>query len=36
MGCGGRTFWDCTGLIMGCLGEESMVQKGKDLVDKVI
>jgi len=27
----GRTFWDCTGLLIGCLREEAEVGKGMDL-----
>lgn len=26
-------FWYCIGLIIGCLGEEPEVKKGRDLVD---
>ena len=33
MGQRGREFWDCTGLIMGCLGEEPKARKEMDLGD---
>lgn len=31
--CRGRAFQVCTGLIMGCLGQEAEVEKGKDRGD---
>lgn len=31
MGCQGRALWDCTRLIMGCLGKKPEVEKGMDL-----
>lgn len=33
MGCRGSVFWDWTGLLMGCLGEESEAKKRRDLGD---
>lgn len=33
MECRGRAFWVCTGLMVGCLGEESKVGKRRDFGD---
>lgn len=33
MMCRGRAFWDCTGFIIECLGEESKEEKRRDLGD---
>lgn len=33
MGCRGKGFGDCMGLIVGCLGKETKVENGRDLDD---